>query len=64
MEFGKGTLWRKGDKTVSEDISMSEEVDDIVKGYIEWARVNAIPVSECDAEDIEEYMLRRFKAAG
>ena len=37
---------------------------DIVEGYIKWAKVNAIPVSECDVEDIEEYMLRHLKAAG
>ena len=43
---------------------MSDEVEDIARKYIEWARANAIPISECDAEDIEEYMLRHLKAAG
>ena len=36
----------------------------LIADYIKWARANAIPVSEYDAEDIEEYMLRHLKAAG
>ena len=40
------------------------EEDRIVKDYIEWARKNAIPITECTAEDIEYYMLRRATAAG
>ena len=38
--------------------------DDIVENYVKWARANAIPVMECDVEDIEEYMMRFLKAAG
>ena len=48
------------------DDTMSDEntEDELVENYVKWAKQNAIPVSECSAEDIEEYMLRRFKAAG
>ena len=45
---------------------MSDEntEEELVENYVKWAKQNAIPVTECSAEDIEEYVLRRFKAAG
>ena len=46
--------------------TMSDEntEEELVRNYVRWAKANAIPVSECDVEDIEEYMLRHLKAAG
>ena len=47
------------------DDTMSELTEkDIVEGYIKWAKANAIPIMECEVEDIEEYMMRFLKAAG
>ena len=48
-----------------EMMHMSELTEEeIVESYVKWARANAIPVMECDVEDIEEYMMRFLKAAG